>query len=258
MTTFDLLCAIGEADESFVEEAADSDAQEADNPSGRRFGAILRWGSLAAAFLILIGVAWLYADGGRIFRKKASTQEFPEAFCQESAIQESATEIAAEEITSEKTAIGESCVAESIGMDEECVETVLISSFQGDETVEMTRKTSDDLTVENGCVFTSYSLNEAVECYGDQEEYRYRVFVELFQDGCQIANDGDAAKSEMQRLIDRGYVVVVETIFDGETTRTYFTLRATAGQVKDFAADAKIGYALWLYDERAKGVQAYE
>lgn len=149
---------------------------------------------------------------------------------------------------------------EEEGQQDQRVQTVMISSFPGSSDVEdlasatkEAAKISDDKSVENGGVFLSPSLSGALEYYGDKEEYRYRVFVELFQDGQQIANDGDVAMKEVQRLAGLGYVVAMETCSDGEVTQTYFTLHATAGQVTDFVPDASIGYALWLYDERVEG-----
>lgn len=300
MTTIDLLCAIGEADESFVDEAGDSDAEAYKEPvHGYRW--IIRWSGLAAMFLVLIGVAWLYANGNKIFHKNSGWQESSTVFTQESVADESAIAIASEgsavEMASEESAveilreeveeevasvesavavtseesiveragqdsieeeyvgIKESAVAE--GVEDEGIETVMISSFAGDGEG-MASTLFDDIAVEEGSVFMSASLSGALAYYGDQEKYRYRVLVELFQDGVQIANDGEAAQNEMKRLVGLGYIVAVETIFDGETTTDYFTLHATAGQMKNFTADAELGYALWLYDERVKGVQAYE
>lgn len=304
MTTSDLLYAIGEADESFVDEAGDSDAKvrrfgawEAENRSGKRFVTIMKWTGVAATFLVLIGAAWLYADGGKIFRKDGDLKETGEFFSQdaiiaahtaEASIQESesigvedsgsigvekAESLGAEEsgsIGAEKESFGTEETAVAEGSEEgvfdaykptgeaiqqgERVKTVMISSFTGDSDAEgaLAAKVRDDMAVEDGSVFFSGSLSGAIACYGDREEYRYRVFVELFQDGVQIANDGEVAKKEVQRLANLGYVVAMETCSDGSETQTYFTLHATADQVKNFAADAKVGYALWLYDERVE------
>lgn len=99
----------------------------------------------------------------------------------------------------------------------------------------------------------SRDLSGAIEYYGGQEEYRYRVFVELYQDGVQVANDGDVAKKEVERLAGLGYIVAMEACSDEKGAKTYFILHATAEQVKNFDADVSIGYALWLYDEKVEG-----
>ena len=293
MSTSDLLYAIGEADENYVEEAAHSDtrvrrfwAWEDEYKSRKGFTLILQWSGVAAMFLVCIVSVWLYAGGERIFRKDSNLQENSTASYQKAAT---------EEITSENFAVGafveetmeiasetfaeEECQKESVesaavegmeditadinhtmdgsGEHDERMRTVMISSFGGaaseEEIMTAAAKISDDMAVENGSVWRSPSLSGAVEYYGDHEEYRYRVFVELFQDGVQIAGDGEIAQKEAKRLAELGYVVAVETCSDGEVTKTYFTLHATAGQVKGFVTDAEVGYALWLYDERVEG-----
>ena len=307
MTTGDLLCAIGEVDERFVEEAGEAEAQKrkefggifATGAFGERRNAILKWAGVAAMLFVAIGIAWLGTDGGKVFRKNGSHQEARDYPGQEVIIQESAAEMAvqssaengvevaaeigvegiegfaeiavegmeesiqtgvesAESATKEVYDIFKS--TEEEGQQDQRVKTVMISSFPGSGDAEdlasatkEAAKISDDMAVENGGVFLSYSLSGALNYYGDKEEYRYRVFVELFQDGQQIANDGDVAMKEVQRLADLGYVVAMETCSDGDVTQTYFTLHATAGQVTDFVPDASIGYALWLYDERVEG-----
>ena len=139
----------------------------------------------------------------------------------------------------------------------------MISSFgESDDEMAAAEKTAakirDDMAVINGGVFLSHSLSGALDYYGDKEEYRYRVFVELFQDGQQIANDGDPAKKAAQRLAHMGYTVAMETYSDGEVTQTYFTLHATADQLKNFTPDPAFGYALWLYDECVSGTSDAE
>lgn len=280
MTTSDLLFAIGEADECFVEEAGDSDTESCHESCGKHRW-IVRCTGMAATILVLIGGALLYANGGRSFRKNANLQESSTVFSQEATIGENTLEVVtqkpgeaeAEGLGNEETAMvegsGENAFdicrpAEEESQQGERIKTVMISSFaetaSDEEATAAVAKISGDKAVENGNVWMSPSLSGAIACYGDREEYRYRVFVELFQNGLQIANDGEVAKKEVQRLTDLGYVVAMETCSDGETTQVYFTLHATADQVKNFAADAEAGYALWLYDERveAKGNVGWE
>ena len=276
MTTSDLLVAIGEAEECYVEEAGDSDAEAYQSIMGKRH-AMIKWIGIAATIFVMVGVAWLYANGGRIFRKNSDIQEESNVSYQKAVAEEHALEIdppitSAEERSSDRE---ETIAVEDAGENafdkykpaneeyqqeeyrqKEYIETVMISSFEGtvsdEETTITAAKISGDKAIENGNVWMSPSLSGAIACYGDHEEYRYRVFVELFQDDQQISNDGEVAKKEVQRLANLGYVVAMETCSDGNETETYFTLHATADQVKNFAADAKVGYALWLYDERVE------
>ena len=315
MTTSDLLYAIGEADESFVDEAGDTDAKvrrfgawEVENRSDKRFATIMKWTGMAATFLVLIGAAWIYADGGKVFRKDGDLRKDGEIFSQEAITEECISEVTIQESGSAGAegsgSIGveraeslsaadlESIGAEraeslsavdlgSIGADEsfgtEEIAVVegseedvfdaykpteeaiqqgehLISSFAVDSDAEAisAAKIRDGMAVANGSVFLSSSLCGAIDYFGDREECRYRVYVELFQDGVQIANDREVAKKEVQRLAHLGYVVAMETCSDGNATQLYFTLHATADQVKNFAAGAKVGYALWLYDEKVE------
>lgn len=303
MTTSDLLYAIGEADESFVDEAGDSDAKvrrfgawEAENRTGKRFATIMKWTGMAATFLVLIGAAWIYADGGKVFRKDGDLRKTDEIFSQEAITEECISEVTIQESGSPSAEgsgnigveraeslsavdLGSIGAEESFGTEEiavvegsaedvfdaykpteeaiqqgERVKTVLISSFAVDSDAEAisAAKIRDDMAVANGSVFLSSSLCGAIDYFGDREECRYRVYVELFQDGVQITNDREVAKKEVQRLANLGYVVAMETCSDGNETQLYFTLHATADQVKNFAAGAKVGYALWLYDEKVE------
>lgn len=267
MTTSDLLLAIGETDECFVDEAGDSYTESYHESVGKHRW-IVRWTGMVATILMLIGGALLYANGGRIFRKNANVQESS----REAIIEENALEVVTQKSCEEEEGLGKDETASVDGsventfdvcrptdeenLQDERIKTVMISSFAGiagdEEATTAAVKISGNKAVENGNVWMSPSLSGAITYYGDREEYRYRVFVELFQNGSQIANDGEVAKKEVLRLAGLGYVVAMETCSDGETTQTYFTLHATADQVKDFVTDAEVGYALWLYDERVE------
>ena len=271
MTTGDLLCAIGEADERFVEEAGEGETQTrkefggilaSEEIGGKRRGilasgeiggkrkVIVRWAGVAAMFFVAIGIAWIGTAGGKVFQKNGSHQEARDYPRQEGIREESAAEMAiqssAEIGVEESVKVAVEGVEESVkvvvegveesaevavesvqagvesaesvtkesnggfrsteeeGQQDQRVQTVMISSFPGSSDVEdlasatkEAAKISDDKSVENGGVFLSPSLSGALEYYGDKEEYRYRVFVELFQDGQQIANDGDVAMKEV-------------------------------------------------------------
>lgn len=110
---------------------------------------------------------------------------------------------------------------------------------------------SGDYAVLNGGCFLSPSLKGALAEYGNSEEYRYRVIIELFRDGVQVPNESDEAGAERDRLATEGYVVAYETLSDGNaTTHSLFTIHATAKQLKEFATSQQYGYGLWLYDEK--------
>ena len=309
MTTGDLLCAIGEVDERFVEEAGEADAEAPEGACVGRSGIFLRIVA-AALFLGVIGTAYLYADGEKAIRRNRDKQEagqmavdFGTEECAEiiaesdmekaiesdaeygaegavERIAESGVERAVESNASfgvEESAEGATGSGTERGVEnngifrptseeeqqDQHTETVMISSFgESDDEVAAADRTAakikDDMAVINGGVFLSHSLSGALDYYGDKEEYRYRVFVELFQDGQQIANDGDPAQKEAQRLSHMGYTVAIETCSDGEVTQTYFTLHATADQLRNFTPDPAFGYALWLYDECVEGVSDSE
>lgn len=112
-----------------------------------------------------------------------------------------------------------------------------------------------DMAVNNGGVFHSKALDDAMAHYGDTANYR--VLVELFSDGVQIPSGGSRAMAEAQRLGDLGYIVALETIretvTDGEIATVYvtylFTLHATYDQLTDFKPDESLGYKFVLYDE---------
>ena len=105
-----------------------------------------------------------------------------------------------------------------------------------------------DIAVGNGCCQLSDPLSDAISEYGN--EARYRVVVDLFRDGKQVASSGDNAKAEMERLADDGYTVAYETVSceEGEE-KNYFPLHADADQLTDFSASDDYGYCIRLYGE---------
>lgn len=109
---------------------------------------------------------------------------------------------------------------------------------------------SGDYAVLNGGCFLSPSLKGALAEYGNSEEYRYRVIIELFRDGVQVPNESGEASAERDRLAAEGYIVAYETLSDGNATHSLFTIHATAKQLKEFATSQQYGYGLWLYDEK--------
>jgi len=115
--------------------------------------------------------------------------------------------------------------------------------------------TTVDMSVSNGGVWCSRSLEAAMDHYGDTANYR--VLVELFSDGVQIASGGAQATEEAARLSDLGYIVAMETsretMTDGNIATAcvtyYFTIHATYEQLLDFQQDGTLGYKFMLYDE---------
>ena len=112
-----------------------------------------------------------------------------------------------------------------------------------------------DMSVNNGGVWYSPTLEAAMDHYGDTANYR--VLVELFSDGVQIASGSSQAVAEAGRLSDLGYIVAMETsretVTDGEIATVYityyFTIRATYEQLLDFQQAGTLGYKFVLYDE---------
>ena len=105
-----------------------------------------------------------------------------------------------------------------------------------------------DLAVRNGGVHFSEPLLAAMDTYGD--DATYRVLVELFHDGVQIAADSPLAEAETHRLGDLGYTVAIEKVYQDEVmTSCSFTLHATYEQLQAFTAGDNLGYSLLLYGE---------
>ena len=112
---------------------------------------------------------------------------------------------------------------------------------------------SIDYAIANGAAVLSLSLQSAMEHYGDTANYR--VYVELFRDGVQIAANSETALAEAQRLYDLGFTPVLETFRktedDGSVSETYhFSLNfAERELLENFPASEQLGYMLTLYGE---------
>ena len=106
---------------------------------------------------------------------------------------------------------------------------------------------SGDMAVANGgCVFSD-SLEAALRAYGDS--VRYRVMIELFRNGTQLDSGGEIATREMDRLAGAGYITGLETYNDGSLEHHYFTIHATAEQLRNYPLDKELGYSFLLYGE---------
>ena len=106
---------------------------------------------------------------------------------------------------------------------------------------------SGDMAVANGGCVYSNSLEAAMRAYGDT--VRYRVMIELFRDGVQIDPAGEIAMHEYDKLTDAGYISGLETYNDGSAQHHYFTIHATAEQLRNYPLDKKLGYSFLLYGE---------
>lgn len=122
--------------------------------------------------------------------------------------------------------------------------TTMISSY-GDTGSAVSYKSPD-----NGSCLYSIPLRGAMEEYGDT--VLYRVVVDVFSDNQMIDANSEAAKYEMERLVELGYTVAFEKYYDGTMNHHYFTLHATQEQLAGFDINNEYGYMLWLYDERVQ------
>ena len=107
---------------------------------------------------------------------------------------------------------------------------------------------AEDIAVNDGSVVLSDALQQALSEYGDSG--LYRVSVELFRDGVQLAEDSPEAAEIMDRLAGFGYVTAIETFTDAageETVRN--TLHLTAADLETFRGGEDFGVLLRLYEE---------
>ena len=107
-----------------------------------------------------------------------------------------------------------------------------------------------DLTVENGGIVLSDALKAALDEFGDDENIRYRVEVVFFSNGAELSYESEAALSEEKKFISEGYTVATEAVsYEGELQCIYWTLHASADQLRDLKASTNMGYYIVLYDE---------
>ena len=122
--------------------------------------------------------------------------------------------------------------------------TTMIEDYPGDD-----MEACYDMAVNNGAVAYSVPLQDAMAEYGDT--VLYRVYVDIFKDGVQLAPDDPEVTELMTSLIDQGIVSAIETTYqDKQPVATYNTLHATYDQLQQFQADSAHGWMLWLYAER--------
>ncbi|MBR5381353.1 MAG: hypothetical protein IK136_01900 [Oscillospiraceae bacterium] len=100
----------------------------------------------------------------------------------------------------------------------------------------------------NGSVSFSVPLRGALEANGDGA--LYHLVIDLFRDEVLLPPDGPEAASERERLAGLGCTVAYKVYTDGAEERAYFTLRADGEQLREFAADGRYGYMMFLFGER--------
>ncbi len=119
----------------------------------------------------------------------------------------------------------------------------IISSYAAGDT-----PSASYATPENGQRCFSTPLQQAMDAYGDR--VLYRVVVDVFRDKELLSADSRPVREERARLSDSGYTVAYETVSDGESAHSYFSLHATYDELTGFAANERYGYFLFLYEER--------
>ena len=213
--------------------------EEADSQPVKKKVIWIRWTAMSACFCLIVGAAWLWTV----------KFGFPADLRRQEETGLDSTNAAME--------WGETGVAEIVlepyhmpaNTDQEIQNGKPMISGFGEMGVNV------DMSVNNGGVWYSPTLEAAMDHYGDTANYR--ILVELFSDGVQIASGGAQAVAEAARLSDLGYVVAMETsretVTDGEIATVYityyFTIHATYEQLLDFQQAGTLGYKFVLYDE---------
>ena len=209
---------ITNVDEDLVEEVL---AKEPSRPRYR-----LRWAVAAACLCLVVGGLALWSSRGTVVPAPNPGN---------------ATNSPIEGNITDKPGEASEPVMGPDGADIHSVEIVPMIDCFGESTY------SADMTVVNGgCVFSD-SLEAALQEYGDT--VRYRVMIEFFRDGVQIDSGDEIALGECDRLADAGYITALETYNDGSAEHHYFTIHATAEQLRNYPLDKELGYSFLLYGE---------
>ena len=213
--------------------------EEADQNPVKRKQVWIKWTAIAACFCLICGLAWLWKDELpklHILRQ----DEINTVDTTQAAIDW--TELATEpyQLPSNNGLVnGDQSILDG---------KPIISGF-GERSVMC------DMSVDNGAVWYSPSLEDALDYYGDTATYR--ILLEFFSDGVQIPSGGTEAVAEAQRLRNLGYIVAIETVQETVTeggiatvyATYYFTLHMPYDQLVEFQPDEALGYKFMLYDE---------
>lgn len=227
----ELLDAMEQIDLAFVEEA--------DRQPVKKTVIWTRWTAMAACFCLIIGAAWLWTE----------KFGFPDDLRRQEETGMDSTNAAMEWIEIGEVEIVTEPYLMTANDDQSILDGKPMISGFGESVANV------DMSVTNGGIWYSPSLEGAMDHYGDT--VNYRVLVELFRDGVQIASGGSQAVAEAARLSELGYIVAMETsretVTDGEITTVYatyyFTIHATYEQMRQFQPAEDLGYKFMLYDE---------
>ena len=249
MQGFDLVKGMGCIDDELV-----GDALKEKAALGWR--APSRWLAAAACVAAAALVGWGVWQAGQAGSKIAPpvTEEGPEAENQpieepvEIEVEQPEVSGEVEVAETEPQPVSESSGAFLPNITEPDVEayptTTMIEDYPGDGA-----EACYDYAVDNGAVAYSVPLQDAMAEYGDM--VLYRVYVEIFKDGVQLAPDDPEVSELMYSLINDGIVSAIETVYqDNQPVATYNTLHATYDQLRNFKADSAHGWMLFLYAER--------
>ncbi len=229
MKNDEFLDAIGGIDPEYIESAATVKKQN----HSRVWKAAI---PAAACLCLLAGGMWILNRNGSVLTPSPAPELYILGEDNPSTVAEDPSSPQHEQITDGILA----GPADGDGKSEQYSTTPMISSY-GKSTYD------GDLSVMNGGLALSNSLQAALQEYGNSANYR--VLVELFRDGVQVSSASSLAQEEIDRLADAGYTVAVEKYNDGHTEQTYLTLHATFDQLEDFSSNAEFGYYILLYGE---------
>ena len=250
MQGYDLVKDMGLVDDELV-----AGALEAHVSGGWR--APSRWLAAAACVAVAALVGWGVWQGAKpqvdepIEAPVSEEQEAEVQPAEEPIVEHEAPEISIEvidaaEIEPQPISETSSAFAPNIAdPDEEAYPTLtMIESYPSDGT-----EACYDYAVDNGAVGFSVQLTDAMDELGDS--VLYRVYVEIFKDGVQLAPDDPEVSELMTSLINDGIVSAIETVYqNNQPVATYDTLHATYDQLQNFKADSGHGWMLFLYAER--------
>ncbi len=100
---------------------------------------------------------------------------------------------------------------------------------------------------QNGTVYYSVPLSNALAAYGSS--VRYRVVVFLFQNEFQLESNTPEVMREMERLNEAGYPVFYKSGDENGTVFAHFSMLLQESQLVEFAANEDYGYMLFFYSE---------
>lgn len=101
---------------------------------------------------------------------------------------------------------------------------------------------------QNGTVYMTQSLQNAMEHYGDKA--KYNVGITVFKSGTALDNHSDEVTAVRKRFSELGYIAFFEEYWLWEDNyKTVLGCHFSYEELKNFNADENHGYILYLYDE---------